>query len=104
MADLLPASVGGRVVQEQDECLHPGRRSPTLHRLADAFLPESPPMLRRLLLVLVLFLPVSAADPEDGFVPLFNGKDLAGWKVYAGKAELWKAEDGKIVNTASGGG
>jgi hypothetical protein len=63
-------------------------------------------MLCRLLpLLLLLCLPLTlpAADPEEGFVPLFNGKDLTGWKAY-GKAELWTVEDGKIVNTASGGG
>ena len=43
-----------------------------------------------------------AAVPE-GFTPLFNGKDLSGWKP-TGKAEVWTAEDGMIVCTGGGGG
>ena len=42
----------------------------------------------RLLLLLSLALPVFA---QDGFTPLFNGKDLAGWD---GEPGLWKVEDG----------
>lgn len=39
-----------------------------------------------------------AADnvPPDGFVALFNGKDLAGWKVPAGDNGHWKVVDGVI--------
>jgi hypothetical protein len=42
-----------------------------------------------------------AADAEpradaDGFVPLFNGKDLTGWKANE-KPEVFKVEDGRIV-------
>jgi len=48
----------------------------------------------------------AAATPEesetnpadDGFVPLFNGEDLAGWHGLPG---LWKWEDGELVGTAS---
>jgi hypothetical protein len=36
---------------------------------------------------------------EDGFVPLFNGKDLTGWE---GDKSLWKAEDGMIVGDSKG--
>ncbi|MBX9580253.1 MAG: DUF1080 domain-containing protein [Gemmataceae bacterium] len=43
-----------------------------------------------------------AAVPE-GFAPLFNGKDLSGWKP-TGKADVWKAEGGMIVCTGGGGG
>jgi hypothetical protein len=43
-------------------------------------------------------------EKADGFVPLFNGKDLAGWKSYAGKAEVWAAEDGLVVCKDRGGG
>ena len=48
----------------------------------------------------------TADDPEKaaGFVPLFNGKDLSGWKQYAGKPGLWVAEDGMIVCRGGGGG
>lgn len=34
-----------------------------------------------------------------GFVPLFNGKDLAGWE---GDAAIWSAKDGKLVGTSNG--
>lgn len=36
------------------------------------------------------------AKPPEGFVSLFNGKDLSGWK---GDPELWKAENGEIIGT-----
>jgi serine/threonine protein kinase/WD40 repeat protein len=37
--------------------------------------------------------------PEtQGFVPLFNGKDLTGWKTPFGGAGDWKAQDGMIVS------
>ena len=36
---------------------------------------------------------------EDGFVPLFNGKDLSGW---TGDARLWKVERGVIVGSTEG--
>ena len=41
----------------------------------------------------------AAAEPKadaDGFVPLFNGKDLTGWKANE-KPEVFKVEDGRIV-------
>jgi len=37
-----------------------------------------------------------AAKAEGKFVPLFNGKDLAGWH---GEPELWKVVDGVIVGS-----
>lgn len=43
-----------------------------------------------------------AADAEKndkGFVSLFNGKDLTGWKVYPEGTGKWKVEDGAIVGT-----
>ena len=36
-----------------------------------------------------------AAD-NDGFVPLFNGKDLSGWKIPEGDNGHWKVVDGVI--------
>ncbi len=45
----------------------------------------------------VLAAPVGVAlggDAPEGFRPLFNGKDLAGWE---GKSEFWSVEDGAIV-------
>ena len=41
-------------------------------------------------------LTASAADVEDGFVSLFNGRDLAGWVKRGGSAE-YQVEDGSIV-------
>jgi hypothetical protein len=68
--------------------------------------------VRRALLLCVLFgavLPCRAQvsddkEKADGFVPLFNGKDLGGWKVYEGKAENWAASEGMLVCKGKGGG
>jgi hypothetical protein len=62
-----------------------------------------------LLAALVTWLPCAGQEVEDkekaeGFVPLFNGKDLAGWKQYAGKPGVWTAEDGMVVCRGGGGG
>ena len=35
-------------------------------------------------------------DPPPGFVALFNGRDLSGWKVPAGDNGHWKVIDGAI--------
>ncbi len=51
----------------------------------------------------ILFLSVLACLPlpaaEDGFRPLFNGKDLAGWD---GNPELWSVQDGAITGKTTG--
>ncbi len=57
-----------------------------------------PPARRSLPLLLSLVL-TQAALAQDGFTPLFNGKDLTGWE---GDPKLWKVEDGAIVGTCSG--
>src|SRR5271156_1326821 len=51
-----------------------------------------------LFLGLVASSPSSAADnsPPPGFAALFNGKDLAGWKVPEGDGGHWKVVDGVI--------
>src|SRR5262249_10329450 len=36
---------------------------------------------------------------EPGWVQLFNGKDLAGWKAHPEKAGSWKVENGELVGT-----
>jgi hypothetical protein len=41
---------------------------------------------------------VTTLPPAEGFVPLFNGKDLSGWKVLGGGAGEWRVEDGAIVS------
>ncbi len=62
-----------------------------------------------LLLPLTLALAVAAraADdykPPEGFEPLFNGKDLSGWKVHGGKMESWGVDNGLLFTTGKGGG
>ena len=42
--------------------------------------------------------------PVDGWVPLFNGKDLAGWKVYDGKQDAWGVDNGLLYVKGGGGG
>jgi hypothetical protein len=44
-----------------------------------------------------------SAVPE-GFTPLFNGKDLSGWKVMGGKMEAWGADNGILFVQGGGGG
>ena len=39
--------------------------------------------------------PAWRESPDEGFVPLFNGKDLDGW-VVMGKESGWRAKDGVI--------
>ena len=43
-------------------------------------------------------------DIPEGFEPLFNGKDLTGWKVHDGKMEAWGADGGLLFTTGTGGG
>lgn len=49
------------------------------------------------LLALALTLPAFA---QEGFTPLFNGKNLTGWDAEPG---LWKVEDGVLVGTSEPG-
>jgi hypothetical protein len=66
-------------------------------------------MRRRLLVVAILVhgivaSHVSADNPPEGFVALFNGKDLTGWKA-TGKMEVWGADPDKgILFVDKGGG
>jgi hypothetical protein len=41
----------------------------------------------------------SAALPEEGFRPLFNGKDLSGWE---GDTKLWLVEEGMLIGRSPG--
>ncbi|WCJ59005.1 DUF1080 domain-containing protein [Fontisphaera persica] len=57
-----------------------------------------------LILGLALAGQVWAADNEQGFVPLFNGKDLSGWKLRNPNAKsYWTVEDGILKNTIKQG-
>ncbi len=47
---------------------------------------------------------VDDKEKADGFVPLFNGKDLSGWKAIDAKKDVWSAADGLIVCGGDGGG
>ncbi|HPD14653.1 MAG TPA: DUF1080 domain-containing protein [Planctomycetota bacterium] len=40
-----------------------------------------------------------AAEAEEGFTPIFNGKDLTGWE---GDAKLWLVEDGTLIGRSPG--
>jgi len=48
--------------------------------------------------------PADDEKPPEGFTPLFNGKDLTGWKVLGGKMDAWGAEKGILFTSGSGGG
>ena len=48
--------------------------------------------------------PPREGDDEAGFVPLFDGKSLAGWRQIGGKAETWGVEGGHLVSLGHGGG
>jgi hypothetical protein len=58
------------------------------------------PILRSLsLLILTCSIPLaaSAADSEEGFVPLMDGKTFNGWKISEENPSTWKIEDGAFV-------
>lgn len=67
--------------------------------------------MKRILLVLssvaalALSSALTAAEADEGFVPLFNGKDLTGWKLRNPKGKnLWTVEPGGVLknNVAKG--
>ncbi|MFO0866200.1 MAG: DUF1080 domain-containing protein [Gemmataceae bacterium] len=46
----------------------------------------------------ISFAPTQAQEAkDDGFVQLFNGKDLTGWKTHPSAPGMWSVEDGCIV-------
>lgn len=51
-----------------------------------------------LALGLVAITTTQAAENEEGFKPMFNGKDLAGWE---GRAGWWHVEDGAITSEST---
>ena len=48
----------------------------------------------------------SSSDTKvpEGFTPLFNNQDLAGWEVIDGKPDSWEFKDGVLSCVAPGGG
>jgi hypothetical protein len=38
-------------------------------------------------------------EPSSGWVKLFNGKDLTGWKVYPKGTGKWKVDDGLLIGS-----
>jgi putative heme-binding domain-containing protein len=62
--------------------------------------PCKPPFIS-VLAALAICLTGPARAAEDGFVSLFNGKDLSGWD---GNPELWSVEDGAITGKTKGPG
>src|SRR6187402_1363478 len=59
-----------------------------------------PNLLRTLCLSALVF--TAAQAQETPWVPLFNGKDLAGWAQHSGKAE-YRVEDGCVVGKTVAG-
>lgn len=61
--------------------------------------------MRRLFALLLLTSPVLAADPpkpdKDGFVPLFNGKDLTGWVNVNCGPKTWTVKDGELITSGT---
>jgi hypothetical protein len=53
-----------------------------------------------------LCIPFAQAGGEkkgDGWAPLFNGKDLTGWKTHPDDKAMWEVKDGAIVGTGKPG-
>jgi len=56
--------------------------------------------MKRLLLGLALFTAIAtvrAADSEEGFKPIMDGKTFNGWKIAEEQAKSWTVEDGAFV-------
>jgi hypothetical protein len=63
-------------------------------------------VLRRIALSLALAgfaCTLSAADGKDGYVSLFNGKDLTGFKTHPDDQAKWEVKDGVIVGSGKVG-
>ena len=53
-------------------------------------------------LIVALTSLATIAFAEEGFIPLFNGKDFTGWEQHSGKAE-YRVEDGTVVGKTVAG-
>jgi hypothetical protein len=60
--------------------------------------------VHKIIIALFFMLPMGFAADEPGFVPLFDGKTLSGWKLVGGRGPGYVVQDGKIVCPADGGG
>ena len=47
---------------------------------------------------------VETTSANDGFRPLFNGKDLAGWITHPSQKDGWRVEDGVLLGSSPPGG
>jgi hypothetical protein len=47
----------------------------------------------------ILFADLGPARPRDGFFPLFNGKDLSGWKTHPQEPGNWRVENGILTGS-----
>jgi hypothetical protein len=45
---------------------------------------------------------LGAAAEDKGFVPLFNGKDLKGWKTHPSQPGNWRVEKGILIGSSDG--
>ena len=52
---------------------------------------------RAMIAVVLLASSLMAADKEEGFTPLFDGKSFEGWKVNASTPKSWKINEGLLV-------
>jgi Domain of Unknown Function (DUF1080) len=55
------------------------------------------PLLLALTLAAATLNPLRAADPEEGFTPIFDGKTFNGWQMSIDNTNTWKLEDGAFV-------
>ena len=53
-------------------------------------------MIRCILLLSLFAAPLTAQEKEEGFTPLFNGKDLSGWVNVNCAPETWTVKEGMI--------
>lgn len=60
-------------------------------------------MTRKLLFALAPILAIALlsgdADGQDGWIQLFNGRDLAGWKTHPSQPGNWRVADGVLIGT-----
>jgi hypothetical protein len=62
--------------------------------------------MRTLLLLLFAVTTTRADEPSNGFVPLFNGKDLTGWEMKQSKGDIkdfWSVKEGILTARAGTG-